>query len=184
MKKNSKIHDKNYFIDDTCVVSKKSKIYPGVVIEKNCKIGDNVTIQNSSLISNNVTIGNNCFIGPFSVIRENTVIKENVIVGPHCEITRSIIDEESKISHRTYIGDAKIGKSVFFGCGSVIANTNFKDRFKTKIGSQTKIGASTTLISPITIGKNCFVAAGTILSKNLKDNTKIRMKLDYLLIKN
>lgn len=176
--------EKNFFIDKTSKLQENCTIYPGVVIEKNCKIGKNVTIQSGTIITNSVIIEDNCFIGPFSVLRDKTKISKNSLIGPHCEIVRSTIGENSKISHRAYVGDCLIGNKVFFGCGVVVANTNFEKRFKTKIGSNTKIGASSTLISPITIGENCFIAAGTILSKNIKSNTKIRMNLNYKLEKN
>lgn len=173
-----------YFVDKTCKIGKGKKIYPGVVVENNCNIGKNVTIQNGSLISNNVTIGDNCFIGPFTVIRENTTIGNNVLVGPHCEITRSNIGVNSKIAHRTYLGDVTVHDNVSIGCGTVLANTNFSDRYKSSIGSNTLIGANVTLVSPITIGSNCFVAAGTILAKDLPDSSFIRLSLDYYTKKN
>ncbi|WP_052664017.1 DapH/DapD/GlmU-related protein [Mycoplasmoides alvi] len=184
MEKNKKYNKKHFFVDKTSIVSDNSNIYPGVIIEKNCRIGENVTIQNSSLISNNVVIEDNCFIGPFTIIRENTILRKNSIVGPHCEIVRSEIGKNSKVSHRNYIGDATLGNSVSLGCGVTIANTDFNKRYKAIIGDNTMIGASTTLISPIVIGKNCFIAAGTILSKDLENNTKIRLKLNYLKEKN
>lgn len=179
-----KFSKNQYFLDETSSIGKNCKIYPGVVIEKNCKIGNNVTIQNATLISNNVIIGDNCFIGPFTVVRDKTKISKNCIVGPHSEIVRSELKEGSKIYHRTFIGDTKISNDVQVGCGTVIANSNFKEKFKSVIGEKTKIGANVTLIAPIRIGKNCFLAAGSIIAENLKNNFFYRLELEKNIKKN
>lgn len=179
-----KFNKEQYFLDETSSVGKNCNIYPGVVIEKNCKIGNNVTIQNGTLISNNVVVGDDCFIGPFTVIREKTKIWKNCIVGPHCEIVRSELKERSKIYHRTFIGDTKVYNDVQVGCGTTVANSNFKEKFRSIIGENTKVGANVTLIGPITIGKNCFLAAGSIIAENLKDNCFYRLKLEKIIKKN
>lgn len=179
-----KFSKNQYFLDETSSIGKNCNIYPGVVIEKNCKIGNNVTIQNGTLISNNVSIGDNCFIGPFTVVRDKTKVLKNCVVGPHCEIVRSELKEGSKIYHRTFIGDTKVCSDVQVGCGTVVANSNFKDKFKSVIGERTKIGANVTLIGPIEIGKNCFLAAGSIIAENLKNNSFYRLKIQKIIKKN
>ncbi|WP_027119766.1 DapH/DapD/GlmU-related protein [[Mycoplasma] testudinis] len=179
MKKN-----KFYEIDDSCSIDKGFKIYPGVVIEKNCKIGKNVTIQNGTLISNNCEIGDNVFIGPFTVIRDKTKIKNNCVVGPHCEIVRSQLKNNVKIYHRTFVGDAELSEGVQIGCGTVIANSDFSNKFKTKIRKNTKVGANCTIISPIEIGEDCFLAAGSIISKNLENKSFYRISFEKIIKKN
>ncbi len=159
-------------------------LYPGVVLENNVKIEKNVTIQNATLIKNNVTIGKDSFIGPFNLIRNNTVIGNNSLVGGHCEITRSTIASDVKIYHQSFIGDTIIEPKVQIGCNVTTANSNFKDSFKTIIKSNTKIGVGVILIAPIVIGSNCFIGAGTTVTKDIGNDSKVIPTSKYSIQKN
>ena len=57
----------------------------------------------------NQIIGNNNIIGPFAFLRGKTKIKNNCIIAAYVEITRSLINNKTIISHRAFIGDANIG---------------------------------------------------------------------------
>jgi len=164
MKKNSKL----IFYDDL-------KIGQNILFEGNIKLGKkneiqkdcylkNVKIKNCNLIKissfiENTNIDNDNIIGPFAYLRENTNIKRNCIVGAYVEIARSLINSKTYISHRAFIGDAKIGENTIVGAGVVFCNFNFKTMKKEKItvGKNCKIGSNSTIIAP------CKILSGTIV---------------------
>lgn len=171
-------------IDESSSIGENCVIYPGVVIEENCVIGDNVTIQSGTLIRNGVSIGDGCFVGPFSVIRDGSKLMPGAKVGPHCEITRSTIGSKTVVAHRVFLGDTAIGSDAMLGCGVIVANTDFEKRFRTTIGDNSRIGVGVIIISPRSIGRNCFVAAGTTLTKDLPDGKRIRNIITHLVENN
>lgn len=135
----------------------------------NSKIGKKTIVKKSEIIDSE--IGENCAIGPFAHIKQNSKLCNNLRIGNFVEIKNSIIKNGTKCAHLTYIGDAIVGERVNFGCGVVIANYNGKQKFKTYIGNDVFIGCNCNLIAPIEIGDNCFIAAGSTVTKNMKNNT-------------
>ncbi len=112
-------------------------------------------------------IGKNCKIGPFAHIRENVVLGDNVKIGNFVEIKNSIIGENTKIMHLSYIGDAKIGKNVNIGAGTITCNYDGKKKHKTIIEDNAFIGTNNSLVAPVKIGQGAYTAAGSIITKDV-----------------
>ncbi len=160
----------NTYIGEKVEIGTNCVIYPNVCIWDNVKIGNNCTIQTSTIITNNIKIFNDVFIGPGCLIRDNSVIANNCSIGPNCEITRSFLGVNCILGHKNFIGDAVLEDNVKFGAGAIIANSNWKDTFKATIGKNTLIGVNSCLISPIKIGNDCIVAAGSTITDSCGDN--------------
>ena len=75
------------------------------------------------------------------------------------------------MNHLTYIGDSDIGKSVNVGAGTITCNYDGIKKNKTKIKDNVFIGSNTSLIAPLTIEKESFVGAGSVITKNVKKKT-------------
>lgn len=145
----------------------RSIIGAGTYLE-NAIIDNDTIIQNSRII--NSTISSNCVVGPYSHIHTNTIIDKNCCIGNFVEIKNSIIGEKNFIKHLCYIGDTKTGEEVNFGAGVIIANYDGIKKNFTKIGKKCFIGCNSNLIAPIEIEDNCFIAAGSTVSKSIKEN--------------
>lgn len=159
------------FISENSLIGKNVTIFPSVYIGDNVKIGNNVTIQTGTIIKDNVVIDDNVFIGPFSLIRDNVKIGNNSKIGPHCELKETIICQNVNVAHKNFIGNCKIFDNVNIGCGSIIANYNNGKYNETIIGENTKIGINCSIIAPIIIGKNCFIAAASVLRQDIPDGS-------------
>ena len=160
---NLEIDERSTFGDNVTLV--------GNTIIKNSKIDNNVSIS-SSYISDS-TISDNCVIGPFAHIHKKSFIGKNNRIGNYTEVKNSITGHDTKAAHLTYIGDAFVGSYVNFGCGSIIANYDGKNKTQSVINDGVFIGSNVNIISPLVIGKNCFIAAGTTVTKSTKDNSFI-----------
>ena len=77
----------------------------------------------------------------------------------------------SKASHLAYLGDATIGADVNVGAGSVTCNYDGVDKHATIIGDGAFIGTNSTLVAPVTIGTESFVAAGSTVTSNVEDQS-------------
>ena len=81
------------------------------------------------------------------------------------------MDEGSKASHLSYIGDAEVGSGVNFGCGTIVVNYDGKKKHVTTVEDDAFIGCNSNLIAPVKIGKGAYVAAGSTISKNVPESS-------------
>ncbi len=132
---------------------------------KNSEIGNVVLIKENCVIENSI-IESRCKIGPFARLRPGTILKDNVHIG-NAEIKNSIVDENTKIPHFAYIGNAEIGKNVNIGAGTVTCNYDGEKKHKTIIEDNVFVGSNVTLIPPITIGKNAYIAGGSTITRSI-----------------
>ena len=151
-------------------IGKNVVINPYVVIGPKVKIGNNVVILPFTHIEN-AELKNKVSVGPFSRIRPGTVLKEGSRVGNFVEVKNSKIGKRSKVNHLSYIGDAKIGSLANIGAGTITCNYDGKKKNKTTIHDGVFIGSNSSLVAPISIGKNSVVGAGSVITKNVKRNS-------------
>jgi bifunctional UDP-N-acetylglucosamine pyrophosphorylase/glucosamine-1-phosphate N-acetyltransferase len=155
-----------FFSEDT-KIGKNVIIEPYVFIGTKVKIGNNVKINSFSHLEN-CKIENKVNLGPYARIRPGTVLKQGSKVGNFVEIKKSIIGENSKVPHLSYIGDSSLGRSVNIGAGTITCNYDGVKKSKTKIKNNVFIGSNSSLIAPVTINQNSIVGAGSVITKNVK----------------
>ena len=158
-----------FFSEDT-KIGKNVTINPYVVIGLNVKIGNNVKINSFSHIED-CKIENEVEVGPYARIRPGSILKSGSKVGNFVEIKKSIIGKKSKINHLSYIGDSELGNSVNIGAGTITCNYNGVKKNKTKIKDNVFIGSNSSLVAPVTINKNSIVGAGSVITKNVKQDS-------------
>jgi bifunctional UDP-N-acetylglucosamine pyrophosphorylase/glucosamine-1-phosphate N-acetyltransferase len=76
------------------------------------------------------------------------------------EIKNSDIGEEAKVPHLAYIGDTDIGPRANIGAGTITANYDGREKHRTQIGQDAKLGSNTVLVAPVTVGDGAYTAAG------------------------
>ena len=170
---------KDVSIEENTIILPGSILTGETVIEGFCHIGPNTVLYNVTVKKeaslNNVqayesVIGEKADIGPYVHIRPNSNIAKNVHLGNFVEVKNSDIDEGTKVSHLTYIGDSDIGKKVNFGCGCVTVNYTGKEKFRTTVGDNCFIGCNTNLIAPVKIGNYGYTAAGSTITEDVPEN--------------
>lgn len=172
------------FIDQEVQIGMDTIIYPSTIIEgrtiigegciigpgskiTSCCIEDSVEIVNSVLKESSV--GEKTKVGPFAYLRPDSKIGKNVKIGDFVEIKKSQIGDDTKISHLSYVGDCEVGRNVNIGCGVVVVNYDGKKKHKTIIGDHSFVGSNSNLVSPVEIGENSFVAAGSTITDKVPD---------------
>ena len=133
-----------FFSSDTKIGS-NVVIEPYVVMSKNVKIGNNVKILSFSHLEG-VKIADNVDIGPYARIRPGAIIKSGSKIGNFVEIKKSTIGKNSKVNHLSYIGDARIGKEVNIGAGTITCNYDGFKKSKTNIKDKVFIGSNSCLL--------------------------------------
>ncbi len=132
----------------------------------NTQLHDNVTVHPHSVISDS-EIHRDTQVGPFAHIHHKSTLQDKSIIGNFVEVTRSSIGTQSKAKHLAYIGDAFIGSRVNVGAGAVVCNYNGVSKHPTIIEDGADIGSNSSLIAPLTVGKESFIGAGSVITKNV-----------------
>ena len=166
----------NLVAPETIFLSKDTKfgknvtINPYVVIGKKVKIGNNVQILSFSHIEG-AKIENKVTIGPYARIRPGTHLMQGVKIGNFVETKESKIKSNSKVNHLSYIGDSEIGKNTNIGAGTITCNYDGVKKNKTIISDNVFVGSNTSLIAPVKINKKSIVGAGSVITKDVKENS-------------
>ncbi len=177
------------YIESDVLIGEDTVIYPNVHLRGNTKIGSNVIVGANTMITNseiadNVDILNSVInesfvdegahIGPFAYLRPNSKIGKNVKIGDFVEIKNAVLDEGTKVSHLTYVGDSDVGKKVNFGCGCVTVNYDGAKKYRCTIGDNTFIGCNTNLVAPVVVNDGAYIAAGSTITDEVpKDSLAI-----------
>tara|TARA_B100002051_G_scaffold222751_1_gene217077 strand:+ start:264 stop:881 length:618 start_codon:yes stop_codon:yes gene_type:complete len=171
-----------FFSSDTKIGS-NVVIEPYVVMSKNVKIGNNVKILSFSHLEG-VKIADNVDIGPYARIRPGAIIKSGSKIGNFVEIKKSTIGKNSKVNHLSYIGDARIGKEVNIGAGTITCNYDGFKKSKTNIKDKVFIGSNSSLVAPVTINENSVVGAGSVITKNVLKKSLALTRSEQIEVRN
>lgn len=177
------------FRPETSVIDSEVVIGPDTVLEPyvqllgstqigaECRIRSYSVIQNSTL-ADNVTVRNGCImdsavvaegaiIGPYSHLRPESRIGPAAHVGNFVETKKVTLGAGSKANHLNYLGDAVIGEGVNVGAGAITCNYDGVHKHQTTIGDHVFIGSDSTLVAPVTIESNTYVAAGSCITEDV-----------------
>jgi UDP-2-acetamido-3-amino-2,3-dideoxy-glucuronate N-acetyltransferase len=131
------------FIDEPANIGKGTKIWHFSHISENARIGQKVIIGQNVFIGKGVSIGHGCKIQNNVSVYEGVTLEENVFIGPSV---------------------------VFTNVNMPKANVEKKNNFlKTLIKKGASIGANSTIICGNTLGQHCFIGAGSLVTKDVKD---------------
>lgn len=138
-------------------------------ISEDTEIGQDTIIYPFTYIEGKNKIGKGCKIGPCAHLRGGVEICDNVKVGNFVEVKKSKISSNTNVGHLSYIGDSELGEHVNIGAGTITANYNplTKEKTKTVLKDNVKIGSNSVLVSPVTVEEGTNVGAGTIVTKDL-----------------
>lgn len=146
------------------------RIGPGSMIE-NSNLGENVTVMYSVVSDSEVAADTR--IGPYSHLRGHASLGQGCRIGNFVEIKNSQLGDKTNAAHLAYLGDATLGDRVNIGAGTITANYDGYKKHQTTIGSGTKTGSNSVLVAPITIGEDVTVAAGSVVTKDVEDNSLV-----------
>lgn len=139
----------NYFahetavVDKGCIVGQGTKIWHFSHIMSDCIIGEQCSIGQNVVISPQVKIGNRVKIQNNVSVYTGVICEDEVFLGPSCVFT-NVINPRSAIVR--------------------------KDEYKpTLVQKGATIGANSTIVCGITIGRYAFVGAGAVVTKDIPD---------------
>ncbi|MDY6941530.1 MAG: bifunctional UDP-N-acetylglucosamine diphosphorylase/glucosamine-1-phosphate N-acetyltransferase GlmU [Pseudomonadota bacterium] len=136
---------------------------------RDCRIGACTEVLPFSHLDG-ATIGSEARIGPYARLRPGADLADHVHVGNFVEVKQSTVGKGSKISHLSYVGDARVGQYVNIGAGTITCNYDGARKHQTEIGDGAFIGSGTELVAPVTVGAGANIGAGSTIRKDAPAN--------------
>lgn len=154
-----------YFSFDT-ELGRDIIVGPGVVFGAGVAVADGATIKAFSHIEG-ATIKTKAQVGPFVRLRPGAEIGEEAKIGNFVEIKKATIEQGAKVSHLSYIGDARVGAGSNIGAGTITCNYDGFNKYFTDIGTNVFVGSNTALVAPVKVGDGANIGAGSTITKDV-----------------
>lgn len=172
---------------------------------ENCTINGKVIMEKGAKVFDSFIEGIS-YIAEGSEIGPNTCLRGFNSIGKHCEIgdsttiKNSILFDNVKAKHLSYIGDSVIGDNVNFGAGTQIANFRFDEsnvnvltergwvnsgrkKLGCVIGDNVKFGVLSCVMPGKLISENCWIGSGAVVGQNVEPNTHVFIKQELIFAK-
>ncbi len=154
-------------LQGTTHIGENCVLYPNNRMQ-NAVVGDETTVESSVLLD--CAVGSHTTVGPYAYLRPNSNIGSHCRIGDFVEVKNSSIDDGTKVSHLTYVGDSDLGKDINLGCGVVFVNYDGKAKNRSKVEDHAFIGCNCNLVAPVHIGKNAYLAAGSTVVEDVPED--------------
>jgi UDP-2-acetamido-3-amino-2,3-dideoxy-glucuronate N-acetyltransferase len=136
------VHESSY-VDDGAQIGTDTNIWHFCHVMGSVKIGEYCNIGQNVFIAADVTIGNNVKIQNNVSLYTGVVVEDDVFLGPSMVLT-NVINPRSHISR--------------------------KDEYKTTLIKRgSTVGANATIVCGVTLGRYCFIGAGTVVTRSVPD---------------
>ncbi len=172
------------WIEDGVAIDPDVRILPGCSLSGQTVVGSEAVIGPDThlndvqvgcrakldhVTADDCTIDEDAAVGPYARIRPGSLIGPKCLIGNFVEIKNSTIGAGTLIAHQCYIGDADVGEDVNFGSGCSIANYDGRAKSRTMIGSHAFIGSNCSLVAPVSVADNTYVAAGSTITETVPE---------------
>ena len=138
--------------------------HPTACIDEGAEIGKGTKIWHFSHVSSGAVIGEDCTFG------QNVFVAGGVTVGNKCKIQNNVsLYEGVELADYVFCGPSMVFTNVQRPrCKYPQRGSEFYA--KTPIGEGASIGANATIVCGHSIGKHAFIAAGSVVTKNVPDH--------------
>ena len=137
-----KIHE-SAIVDDGAQIGKGSRVWHFAHICSGARIGEGCSFGQNVFVGNDVIIGNNCKIQNNVSVYDAVVLEDDVFCGPSMVFT-----------------------NVYNPRSAVVRKDEYR---KTLVKLGATLGANSTLVCGITIGRYAFVGAGALINNDVPD---------------
>jgi bifunctional UDP-N-acetylglucosamine pyrophosphorylase / glucosamine-1-phosphate N-acetyltransferase len=160
---------------ETVFLNTDTRLGRDVVVEPNVTFGSGVSVGEGARINSfshleGAVVGPGAIVGPFARLRPGAVLEDDVHVGNFVEVKAARLGAGAKANHLTYIGDAEVGRRTNIGAGTITCNYDGFNKHRTTIGESVFIGSNTALVAPVTVGDGAYVAAGSVVTREVPAN--------------
>jgi bifunctional UDP-N-acetylglucosamine pyrophosphorylase / glucosamine-1-phosphate N-acetyltransferase len=90
-------------------------------------------------------------------------------LGTHAEVKNSRVGANSHVNHFSCVLDSEVGERVNVGAGTVTCNFDGDIKHRTVIEDGAFVGTNSTLVAPLTIHRDAYIAAGSLVNEDVPE---------------
>ncbi|MDP8978041.1 MAG: bifunctional UDP-N-acetylglucosamine diphosphorylase/glucosamine-1-phosphate N-acetyltransferase GlmU [Actinomycetota bacterium] len=170
------------YVGPDVVVRPDAVLLPGTHLEGGTRVeGDAVVgpdsrlvdavVQRGATVAHSVllgaSVGPGAVVGPFAYLRPGVRLEAGAKAGSFVEMKQTVVGENSKVPHLSYLGDATVGRDVNVGAGTITCNYDGRAKHPTVIEDGAFIGSDTMLVAPVRVGTRAVTGAGSAITKDV-----------------
>ncbi|MCW2665137.1 MAG: UDP-N-acetylglucosamine pyrophosphorylase [Frankiales bacterium] len=168
--------DADVVLEPDCTIRPGTQLHGHTVVRRGAEVGPDTTLADCEVgegakvvrtHAQGAVIGARATVGPFTYLRPGTVLGAGAKAGAYVEIKASTVGEDSKVPHLAYVGDATIGARSNIGAGTIVVNYDGRDKHRTEIGDDVRIGSNNSLVAPVTVHDGAYTAAGSGITQDV-----------------
>ena len=168
--------DADVVLEPDCTLRPGVQLQRGTVVRRGAVVGPDTTLagcevgEGASVVRTHgegAVVGPRATVGPFSFLRPGSVLGEGAKVGAYVEVKASTIGAGSKVPHLAYVGDATVGERSNIGAGTIVVNYDGRDKHRTTVGDDVRIGSNNVLVAPVTVHDGAYTAAGSAITADV-----------------
>ncbi len=165
-------------LEQDVVVHPGTQLLGRTTVAAGAEIGPDSTLRDSEVREGATVVKAHCVgavigaeasVGPYTYLRPGTRLGRGSKAGGFVEIKASDVGDGSKVPHLSYVGDATIGARSNIGAGTVFFNYDGRDKHRTVVGDDAKVGGNNSLVAPVQIGDNVYTAAGSVITDDVPE---------------
>jgi len=163
------------WIEPTVTLATDSVVHPFTLLRGETAVAEGAEIGPHAVVVD-AEIGPAAIVGPFCYLRPGTVLGARAKAGTFVELKNTRLDEDAKVPHLSYFGDAEVGAGTNVGAGSITANLDHRPgvpKKRTVIGRNARVAVDTMFVAPVTVGDEVWTAAGTVVTEDVPDNALV-----------
>jgi len=143
------------------MTDKKYFVHESSYVDDGAVIGDNTKIWHFCHIMKNTTIGRDCSLG------QNVVAGPNVKLGNNVKVQNNVsIYDGVEIEDDVFCGPSMVFTNVINPRSHIARKSEFR---KTLLKKGASVGANATVVCGHTLGRYCFIGAGSVVTKDIPD---------------
>lgn len=134
--------------------------HPTAIVDEGAKIGKGSKVWHFAHICSGAVIGESCVFG------QNVFVGNRVTIGRNCKVQNNVsIYDNVHLEDDVFCGPSMVFTNVINPRSAVIRKDEY---LNTIVKKGATIGANATVVCGVTLGEYCFIAAGAVITKDVK----------------
>jgi len=136
-------------------------VHPSAVVDEGARIGSNTRIWHWVHVCGGASIGDGCSLG------QNVFVGNRVTIGNGVKIQNNVsVYDNVTIEDDVFCGPSMVFTNVYNPRAAVSRKDEYRD---TLIRRGATLGANSTIVCGVTVGRYAFVGAGAVVNRDVPD---------------
>ena len=138
----------------------KYTAHPTAIVDEGAQVGEGTRIWHWVHVSSQAQIGDHCSLG------QNVYVGNDVVIGRNVKIQNNVsVYDAVTLEDDVFCGPSMVFTNVYNPRSAIVRKDEYR---RTLVKRGATIGANATVICGITIGEYAFIAAGAVITRDVK----------------